>query len=238
MPTNDCGVGQCDVSIDAVDFCHATECWPLQRWEIRYAIPNLPTNEFLLVRTIGLSDGEPDTAHETWAPLIQYNVVLSTAARACTGSPDDNCLDAAAVGGPAFHLNVNILSRGDYRTIPGCTAGLPAGVSPGKGVVAGEIHDCTDVRIKNAQIGFAPLPLRMTYFNGNPVRTLPDLARREMGTEVDGLFAGFDLPPGPIHVVALGNVGDAVTLLGEFTARIWPDTVTIVGLNGGKLPQP
>jgi hypothetical protein len=234
QPSTDCEA-RCPRELSAADFCHNTSCVARQRWEIRYEIPDVPTNTFLVVRSIGLtSSGTPDTAHETWAPMVQYNVYLSTDERACGDDEDRNCLNA---GEARYQMNVNLLSRSDYRTIP-LTAGLSSGIAEGHGGVAGEVHDCDNIRIEHAQIGFSPLPLKNTYFNGNPVQTLPDLSRGSMGTDALGLYAGLDLVPGPVHLVALGNVGGVVTLLGEFTARIWPNTITIVGLNGGKPVQP
>jgi hypothetical protein len=236
VPDTDCT--GCDVAVNAPDFCYKTQCYPMQRWEVFYSIPDVPTNTFLVLRTIGLSGGAVDPDNVTWAPLVQYNVFLSTADDACVFDPykgDENCLDQSPAI-PVYRLNVNLLSRSDYETIP-ITAGLSGGVEEGHGGVAGEIHDCDDIRIEFAQIGYDPIPLRPIYFNGNPVTTLPDLGRAITGTDQLGLYAGLDLPPGEIHLAALGLVDGAVTLLGEFTARIFPNTVTTVGLNGGKPAQ-
>lgn len=220
----------CPRALDAVDFCWSGSCWPLQRWEVRYAIPNVPTNKFLVIRTIGLLGGSPNPAHETWAPLVQYNVFLSTAERTCQSAEDENCMDMGAP--PVYRMNVNLLSRGDYQSIPQ-TMGLSAGITPGHGAVAGEVHDCSDVRLEFAQVGYSRLPLKIAYFNGNPVKTLPQLGRTE-GTDAMGLYAGLDLTPGPLRVEAIGLVGGSVVSLGAFEAQIWPDAVTVIGINGGK----
>jgi hypothetical protein len=237
LPDNDC-VG-CDVAVDAPDFCYKTQCHPMQRWEVYYSIPNVPTNTFLVIRTIGLDGAAVNPDHVTWAPLVQYNVFLSTADPACVLDPykgDENCLDQSGAT-PVYRLNANLLSRSDYETIP-ITAGLSGGVTPGHGAVAGEVHDCDDIRVGFAQIGFDPIPLRPIYFNGNPVMTLPEIGGAVRGTDRLGLFAGLDLPPGDVTVVALGDVGGTLTELGRFTARVFPNTVTTVGINGGKPVQP
>ncbi len=237
IPDTDCTA--CDVAVDAPDFCYKTQCHPMQRWEVYYSIPNIPTNTFLVLRSIGLSGGAVDPDHVTWAPLVQYNVFLSTADPACVLDPykgDENCLDQTGAT-PVYRLNANLLSRSDYDTIP-ITAGLSSGVSPGHGAVAGEVHDCDDIRVEFAQIGYNPVPLRAIYFNGNPVTTLPELGRALDGTDRLGLFAGLDLPPGEVTVAALGLIDGTVTLLGQFTARVFPNTVTTIGINGGKPVQP
>jgi hypothetical protein len=239
-PDTDCA--SCDVALDAVDFCYQTVCYELQRWEIEYSIPGIPTNTDLVIRTIGLTGGAPDSAHATWAPIVQYNVFFSTADPACVDDPyraDENCLDEAQAT-PRYRFNVNLLSRSDYETIP-VTAGLSGGVPLGRGAVAGEVHDCDDIRVEFAQIGYDPVPNRPIYFNDNPVRTLPDLARADLGTSALALYSGLDIAPGPLHVVAIGLVDGVPTSLGEFRGRIWPDSVTIIGINGGKPvqePQP
>lgn len=235
QPDADCG-GACDRDLDAVDFCYASQCWEISRWEIRYQVPNLPTNTFLVLRTVGLTGGSPNIAHETWAPMIQENVFLSTAERACTDTEDENCLDTSDAMNPVYRLKVNLLSRSDYETIPQ-TMGLSAGVAGGHGAIAGEVHDCTDIRLTNAHVGFSRRPLKFAYFNGNPVKTLPELGRAE-GTNEDGLYAGLDLAPGEVQIEAIGLVGGAVTSLGRFRARVFADSVTVVGINGGKPPQP
>jgi hypothetical protein len=236
IPDTDCT--GCDVADDAVDFCYQTQCYALQRWEVVYTIPDVPTNTPLVIRTIGAAAGTPDPQHSTWAPVVQYNVYLSSLDRACDLDPyklDENCLDDSGAE-PVYRLNANLLSRSDYETIP-VTAGLSGGVQTGHGAVAGEVHDCDDVRIEFAQVGYDRVPLKPIYFNDNPVRTLPDLSRSAVGTSALSLYSGLDLEPGPVHVAALGIVGGVPTLIGEFRARVWPDAVTIIGINGGKPPQ-
>lgn len=228
QPGTDCAA--CPRALDAVEFCHTSMCWPLQRWEVRYTLTGIPTNTFLVLRTVGLTGGVPDNANETWGPVVQYNVHLGTGDRACTGSEDKNCIDVATA---TYQMNVNLVSRGDYLSIP-VSAGLPGGVTAGNGAVAGEVHDCTDYRVQFAQVGYSRLPVKATYFNGDPLHTLPELGRGSTGTDRLGLYAGLDLSPGPVLVQAIGNVGGVATDLGNFPARIWPDTVTIIGINAGK----
>ncbi|HTM21931.1 MAG TPA: hypothetical protein VL172_15525 [Kofleriaceae bacterium] len=237
VPTADCG-GACDKEIAAGQFCWQGSCVDLQRWEIPYTVTDVPTNQFLVMRTIGLDGGgNPQVTGNTWSPLVQYNVYLSTADRACADADDRDCIDTT--GDPAiYRADVNLLSSQDYMTIP-TSAGLSAGITAGNGAIAGEVHDCNGIRLQHAQVGFAVgrSPRVLVYFNGNPVRTLPRLQQFPQGTDPLGLFAGLDLTPGPVSIDAIGVSSGALRETGRFTARIWPDTVTLVRLGANRPPQ-
>ena len=238
MPDDTCG-GQCDKALDAVEFCHSSTCDDLQRWEVRYTIPGVPTNEFLAIRTVGLDDdGNPQPLNNTWSPMVQYNVFLNTADKACTADDDNDCIDTTA-DPPLYRAEVNLLSSQDYLSIP-TSAGLSAGITPGNGAVAGEIHDCNGIRIRHAQAGFSKdnVPRVIAFFNGNPVKTLPRLQQINDGTNSLGLYAGLDMDPGVVDVVAVGVRDGALFEVGRFTTRVWPDSVTLVRLGGGRPPQP
>ena len=231
LPDDTCG-GQCDKALDAVEFCHETTCDDLQRWEVRYSIAGVPTNTFLVIRTVGLDgDGNPQVLNNTWAPMFQYNVFLSTADKACADDQDTDCIDTT-VDPPLYRSDVNLLSSQDYLTIP-TSAGLSAGITPGHGALAGEVHDC------HAQVGFAlgRIPRVIAFFNGNPVKTLPRLQQINDGTNSLGLYAGLDLASGPVDVVAVGVNGGALAETNRFGAYVWPDSVTLVRLGGGRPPQ-
>jgi len=238
LPTNDCG-GQCDKVMGAGQFCYQTSCEDLQRWEVQYEIPNIPTNTFLVVRTVGLDNqGQPQVRGNTWAPMIQYNAYFATNDHTCADALDLDCIDTSGAT-PIYQVNVNLLSSQDYMTIP-TTAGLSAGVPPGHGAFAGEVHDCNGVRVQHAQVGFDPGrdPSKLVFFNGNPVSTLPRIQQAADGTDPLGLYAGLDDAPGPIDLVAIGNMGGTVREIGRFTTRVWADSVTLVRIGGGRPPQP
>jgi hypothetical protein len=234
VPTDDCG-GSCDKEIAAGQFCYQGSCVDLQRWEIQYSIADVPTNTFLVVRTVGLDGGgDPQVIGNTWSPLIQYNAYLSTADRACVDSEDRDCIDTT-VDPAIYRSDVNLLSSQDYMTIP-TSAGLSAGITPGNGAIAGEVHDCNGTRIQHAQVGFSldRAPRVLVYFNGNPVRTLPRLQQFPLGTDPLSLYSGLDISPGPISVNAIGVSADTLREVGHFAARIWPDSVTLVRLGGAR----
>ncbi len=236
VPTDDCG-GQCDKVINAGSFCYQTTCEDLQRWEIEYEIPNIPTNEFLIVRSVGLDEaGQPQVVGNTWSPLLQYNVYLATNDRECADSVDRDYIDTA---NSRYQSDVNLLSSQDYTTIP-TSAGLSAGITPGNGAIAGEIHDCNSKRIQHAQVGFSidRDPRVLVFFNGNPVRTLPRLQQAQLGTNTLSLYSGLDISPGDVEVNAVGVSEGALKDVGRFRAKVWPDSVTLLRLGGGRPPQP
>jgi hypothetical protein len=237
VPSDDCG-GQCNKEVGAGQFCYATQCEDLQRWEVEYEIPDIPTNEFLVIRTVGLdANGDPQIIGNTWAPMFQYNVFLATNDRACSDSEDRDCIDTVPAP-PVYQSDVNLLSSQDYQTIP-TTAGLSAGISPGNGAFAGEVHDCDSSRVQHAQVGFTAgrTPRVLVYFNGNPVSTLPRLGQAALGTNTLSLYSGLDLTPGAVDLVAIGVEGGALREVGRFTAKVWADSVTLVRLGGGRPPQ-
>jgi hypothetical protein len=236
-----CGDGL-DGRPDNSKYCRANSdgsfsCNDRLRWEARYTMPvKLPTNKQLVVRVTG-PNGAPD---QTWANLITWNVYLSSAARSCAAPranlEDNDCLDLSDAANPTFRLNVNALSKSDYTNIP-VTAGLSSGIPAGRGAAAGEIHDCDNVRIEGAVVEVSPQPERSTYFNGNPNRTLPDSTRAV--TDRLSLYAGLSLAPGKVKVVAAGLLTDGgpLTSLGAFEAWVYPDSVSVINVNGGK-PRP
>jgi hypothetical protein len=207
------------------------ECSDRLRWESRYALANIPTNTQLVIRVTGPA-GSSDI---TWATTVSFNVFLSTSDRACASLSDTDCLDKSDAANPKYQLNVSALSSADYVNIP-TISGLAGGISAGEGAMAGEVHDCDNVRVGNVEVVTTPSADRFTYFNGNPVKTLPDASRAAVGTDRLGLFAALNEKPGKVHVEAGGalSAGGALTSFGTFDAYVYANTTTIVNVNGGK----
>ncbi|HEX9101590.1 MAG TPA: hypothetical protein VF997_05265, partial [Polyangia bacterium] len=207
------------------------ECSARLRWESRYSMPDVPTNTRLVIRVTGPT-GASDS---TWATTVSFNIFLSTSDRACTSLSDTDCLDLSNAASPKYQLNVSALSAADYVNIP-TISGLSGGITSGQGAMAGEVHDCDNVRVDNVEVVTTPGADRFTYFNGNPIMTLPDASRASVGTDRLGLFAALNEKPGAVHVEAGGAMtpGGPLISFGTFDAFVYPNTVTIVNVNGGK----
>ena len=207
------------------------ECSDRLRWEARYEVPNVPTNTRLVVRVTGPTN----KSDSVWATTVAFNIFLSTNDRACKSLSDTDCLDTSDAANPKYQLNVSALSAADYVNIP-TISGLAGGITSGQGAVAGEVHDCDNVRVANAEVATTPGADRFTYFNGNPVKTLPDASRASVGTDRLGLFAALNVKPGAVHVEAAGaaTAMGAIESFGTFDAFVYANTVTLVNVNGGK----
>jgi hypothetical protein len=231
VPSSSCSPG-CASS----EYCDGTVtpavCVPLKRYETRYEIANVPTNTPLVIRTTGMG-GATDA---NWAPMVFYRLIASTADGTCR--PGDASADSCWQGADKtrYEQSVAVISRGDYVTIP-TSVGLPTGISPGSGAVAGEVRDCQNVRIANASVGYSPVPDRFAYFNSNPFMTLP--VNGKVATDALGLFSGMNLKAGAIRVRASGRLGGQDVDLGGADAIIFRDSVTIVTINAGRpIDQP
>lgn len=189
-----------------------------------YSIPNIPTETPLIVKTSGSVD--------FWRDLYTYNVQI-LAGEVEDGAAGETCADQPA--GPRFERQSKTLSRSDYNSIP-LTAGLPSGITPGNGAVAGEIHDCGDTRLEFAQVGVFPEAVTLVYFNDNPSNPLPVMGRAE-GSSLLSLFAALDVPPGPVQISAIGNVDGATVSLGWYKAQVFPNAVTSIALRGLRWQQ-
>lgn len=223
VPTNDCTA--CDMG---GHYCDKGQCIERLRWETRYLIKGMPTNKYLVVRVIG-KDGFSDG---TWGTMAKFGVYLRADAKKCADGQFNDCLNANG----NYELEVNALSKSDYTTIP-ITAGLSGGVPEGHGAVAGEVHDCDDIKLSAFQVGTYPTPTVLAYFNGNPIKTLPDLSRQAFGTNIDGLFSALDIVPGKVVVSAQGLVGGKLVFAGQLNVAVLPDTVSVVTFEGQK-PAP
>jgi hypothetical protein len=181
------------------------------RWECPYEYPNVPTETELAIKT----EGDP-----TWAPLIQYNIFIK----------------ASEVSAGQWDHDVRALAAPDYTVIPQTALGSP--ITPGNGAVAGEVHDCGDVRLTNAVANIDAAHLITTYFTSNEDSPLPDVGAK--GTSVLGLYAALDVPAGPVTVAAGGMLNGEFVTLGQHRVFVYPDTVTSVtfkGLQPYQLPS-
>ena len=196
----------------------------------QYTIKNVPTETPLVIRT-------SDAGSNQWATLYDYNIYF----------PNSDVMngqvsyDATAVAG------------GDLNTVAG-TVGI--NIASGMGLLAGEVHDCSDIRQFGATVESAPGGSvqshegQMFYFTEDESNPLPDLESTD--TSHLGLFGAINLAPGsPIRVTALGqcppnaasatppicNTGDDV-MLGTYVVQMYPGAVTALALRGRRPWQP
>jgi len=216
VPTSDCG-GSCLDDLSGPDFCYNGSCYDRLRYEGRYEIPNIPTHQPLVMRTVGL-DGYDDVS---WGVMAQVNIYLRTT------DAEYNETEGT------YELNANVISRQDWLKIPQ-TMGLSGGMSPGFGAIAGEVHDCAGIRLLGAQVGLFPQSPYFAYFNGNPIDTVPLTARLSSGTNSLSVYAEFELPAGDMAVEAWGLINGTPTLLGSHQTFVFQDSVTVLSINDGK----
>lgn len=174
------------------------------RYECTYEYDGVPTETELLIKTSG----------DTWKALYEYDVYV----------PNDK-LQAGA-----FEKNVRALAQDDYQVIPQAAIGGP--ITAGHGAIAGEVHDCGDVRVSNAVVDIDVAKAQTVYFTDNEDHPLPDPQGHPKGTSTLGLYAALDVKPGPVTVAAAGNVGGKLVTLGFFHVQVFPDSVTSVTFRG------
>ncbi len=189
-----------------------------------YFIENVPTETPLIVKT----HGNPSF----WHDIYSYNIYISNS-EVDTAAPAEGACETfgqSALQGARWNYRARILSSSDWTSIP-LTAGLIDGIRPTHGVVAGEAHDCDDVRLEFAQIATNPEADVFTYFNDNPDNPLPAVGR-QAGTSLLGLYAALDVPEGPIDVAGVVRQGGALESVGWYRAQVFPGAVTTVTLRG------
>lgn len=183
----------------------------------KYSYPNVPMHTELLIKTFAAEGG-------SWATLYDYNQYISES------DPD---FDAST---ETYHRNVRAVASDDYQTIPQAAIGRT--ITPGNGALAGEIHDCGNVRLQNAVVDVNTARTSMVFFTPDEDAPLPDSDRTQIGsTGRLGLYSALDVAPGPVVVSSIGLLdngtpeGELVSL-GYYNARIFPDAITSVTLRG------
>ena len=172
-----------------------------QPWQCRFTYPDVPTGKELLIKTSGAR----------WKDLYEYNFYVPNSA-----------------AGGTFDKDVRALVTDDYNLIA-VTAGGQA-IATGHGAVAGEVHDCDDVRLIDAVVDIDVDKKITTYFTSDEDHPLP--ATSAEGTSTLSLYSAIDVAPGPVVVSAMGTVDGAPVTIGFHRARVFPDSVTSVTFRG------
>jgi hypothetical protein len=178
-----------------------------------YTIPGVPTETPLIIKT---SDA---AGSAQFAPLYDYNVFFANSAVDAT---DTVTYEASAV------------ATTDLNTVASAAGGFT--IKPDKGLLAGEVHDCGDIRLSGATVD-TDLAHEgdMFYFGENESDPLPDSTRGSLGTSKLGLFGTLNLPTGqPIHLSAVGKYQGQTVLLGTYTVQAFPGAVTALSFRGRR----
>jgi hypothetical protein len=172
------------------------------RYECNYIYAGVPTEKELVIRTSG----------QNWAEFYDYNIFIPN----------------ADIVNNEWKHDLRALAAEDYNAIAQAAIGGP--ITSGNGAIAGEVHDCGDVRLQNAIVDIDQPKKILSYFTSNEAHPLPDLGAT--GTSTLGIYSALDVAPGPVTVAAIGLSGGKVTALGHYRARVFPNAVTIVTFRG------
>jgi hypothetical protein len=172
------------------------------RYECTYEYANVPSETELMVITDG----------DIWAPIYEYGLFIRN----------------AEVMDGAYTKDVRALASDDYQLIPQVALGKT--ITAGNGALAGEVHDCGDVRLVDAVVDIDQSRFSLSYFTDNEESPLPDIDADSTSTL--GLYSALDVPPGPVNVAAAGVIGGKLVSLGYFRARVFPDAVTSFTFRG------
>lgn len=193
----------------------------------QYKIPNIPTETPLVIRTSDAAGGTD------WATVYDYNIYFSNA-QVQAGFPGvsncpagDACYDATAA------------AASDLGTVANAAGGIS--INGSMGLLAGEVHDCGDVRLSGATVNTdTRAATQMFYFTSDEGNPLPYTAATV--TSDLGLFGAINYPTGkPIRVTAVGEDPSAAgkfKMLGTYVVQMYPGAVTALSLRGRRPWQP
>lgn len=182
-----------------------------------YTLTNVPTETPLIFKTSNATTGACSAGQ--WADLYDYNIYIS-----------NDALETGDIG----HYDASTVAATDINTVASAAGGLT--IKPDKGVIAGEVHDCADVRLSGAMVD-SDLAHEgpMFYFGENEADPLPDQSRapQGLGTSKLGLFGALNFTTGvPIRLSAVGKFKGDTVLLGTHTVQVFPGAVTALSFRG------
>lgn len=163
-----------------------------------------------------------DAGSGKWATLYDYNVYFSN----------------ADVQNGQVTYNATAAAGEDLNTVAGAV-GLT--IQPNTGLLAGEVHDCSDIRLSGATVESSiPHQEQMFYFNSDESDPVPD--EEQLDTSDLSLFGAFNLQTGvPVRISATAqdpaNPGQFL-MLGTYVVQVFPGAVTALALRGRRPWQP
>lgn len=178
-----------------------------------YTYAGVPTETPLIIKTSDAAGGQQ------WAALYDYNVYFT-----------NGKVDASE----SVTHEISAVAATDLNTVASAAGGFT--IRPDKGLLAGEVHDCADIRLSGATVDTdAPHEGDMFYFGENETDPLPDKTRGSLGTSKLSLFGTLNIPTGqPIRVSAVGKYQGKTVLLGTYTVQAFPGAVTALSFRGRR----
>lgn len=178
-----------------------------------YTYAGVPTETPLIVKTSDATGGAQ------WAALYDYDIYFA---------------NDKVQAGDTIEYEPSVVAATDINTVASAAGGFT--VKQDKGLLAGEVHDCGDVRLSGATVDIdAAHEADMFYFGENEADPLPDKSRGSLGTSKLGLFGTLNVTTGvPIRISAIGNYGGQTVLLGTTTVQTFPGAVTALSMRGRR----
>ncbi|MEZ4294952.1 MAG: hypothetical protein R3B70_08235 [Polyangiaceae bacterium] len=173
------------------------------RYECAFEYPGVPTETELVIKTSGTQ----------WTALYDYNIFIRN----------------SEVSNGVWEHDVRALATDDYALISQTAIGAP--ITTGHGAIAGEIHDCGDVRLINALVDVNVQRKVLTYFGDDEAHPLPNLSGK--ATSSLGLYSAIDVNPGQASISAAGIAKDGTLRgIGFLRIHVYPDSVSTVTFRG------
>ncbi len=185
----------------------------------QFTYANVPTETPLIVRTSDANNAQK------WSEIYDYNLYFANDKIGQNGAPAGQ-----------IYYEPSAVAATDINTVASAAGGFT--IKPDKGVIAGEVHDCGDVRLSGAMVNTDYRPEGdMFYFGDNEADPLPDISRagQNLGTSKLGLFGALNYQTGvPIRISAVGKVQGQNVLLGTYVVQVFPGAVTALSLRGRR----
>jgi hypothetical protein len=221
--------GETDIAVKAQEGplqAEAAECSK----EGFYRIENIPTNKPLNIKVYDTDEGFAQTAIPTYSWFVYME--------------DEKVVDGV------LDYEANLVYKTTYDSIPTLGGKRVDGQQviydgEGRGVIAGEIHDCDGQLVKDAAVTTSRFDndTKMAFFNGDTEDPTPDPALS--ATNTDALYAVLNAATDPgandhdILTAILDPACEAADPLecdcvsaGSALIRVFPDSVSIVSPEG------
>jgi hypothetical protein len=178
-----------------------------------YTYAGVPTETPLIIKTSDAKGGQ------TWASLYDYNIFFSN-----TSVPAENVVEYEPAAVAATDISTVASAAGGFTPLPD------------KGLLAGEVHDCGDVRVSGATVDTdVKHQSDIFYFGENESDPLPDKQRSSLGTSKLGLWGTLNVATGvPITISAIGKYQGETVLLGTYTVQAFPGAITALSFRGRR----